>query len=69
MAFFIVKSAFINKKTGELVDKLGSFFETDEDHGTHLVFAGCLEKYEEPAKSETVAPVVSVVVTQDKKKK
>lgn len=68
MAFFIVKSAFINKKTGELIDKLGSFFETDEEHGTHLIFAGCLEKYEEPAKAEP-APVVSVVVTQDKKKK
>lgn len=68
MAFFIVKSAFINKKTGELIDKLGSFFETDEEHGTHLIFAGCLEKYEEPAKIEP-APVVSVVVTQDKKKK
>lgn len=65
MAFFKVISPFINKKTGDLISEIGSFFETDEEHGAHLVAALCLEVYQEPAKEKPV----EVVVVADKKKK
>lgn len=65
MAFFTVISPFINKKTGELIDAIGSFFETDEEHGASLIAASCLEAYKEPGKESPV----EVVVVADKKKK